>query len=115
MVRKLLFSAVMAGGLLLWGSLPARTSTLTQAQAPSGQTQKAVKSVSGKIADIKDQGHSFSLEIGGDQNNAKSMDFVVDGNTTVKGKVTRGTAVIVEYQVADNGQNVAVSVTATNA
>jgi len=115
MVRKLLLCGAFASAMILGTSLPARTASAQQGGSSASQDQKAVKSVSGRIAAIKDQGKAFSLDVSGSETNKKSMDFVLDGNTTVKGDVRQGTTVVVEYQIADNGQNVAVSVTATQA
>ena len=81
------------------------------AQQQGGQSQQqAVKSVSGKVAAIGNGGGSSSLEVTGSSN--KKMDFLVDKNTQVKGQVREGTAVTVEYQAMNDGQYLAVSVTA---
>ena len=48
-----------------------------------------------------------------DEGTAKrTMNFVLDKNTQVEGRVTQGTIVAVEYQPSDNGQNLCVRVTA---
>jgi hypothetical protein len=109
-IRKTVFCASLAGLLVLGVSANARSTAHQQGGKQGGETQQAVKSVSGKISTIGSGGSSFSLEVAG--NNSKKMDFVVDKNTQVKGQVREGTAVTVEYQAMNNGQYLAVSVTA---
>jgi hypothetical protein len=58
-----------------------------------------------------DTGTSFSLEVS-DGTGKHTMDFVLDKNTRVQGRVKVGTTVTVEYTPSDNGQNVAMSITA---
>jgi hypothetical protein len=50
------------------------------------------------------------LEVAGESKS--TMEFVVDRNTQVNGQVKEGTAVTVEYQAMESGQNLAVTVTA---
>jgi hypothetical protein len=109
MIRKLLFTASL-GGLLLVGATGA-FSFPQQTRSGGQQSQQATKQVTGKVTSIGDAGKSFSMEVN-DGASKKTMNFAVDKNTQVSGKVTAGTMVVVEYQPADNGQNVAVSVTA---
>ena len=40
------------------------------------------------------------------------VEFVVDRNTKVNGQVKEGTAVTIEYQAMESGQNLAVNITA---
>jgi hypothetical protein len=47
-----------------------------------------------------------------DGTNKRTMNFVVDKNTQVQGRVTEGTIVAVDYQPSDDGQNVCLRVTA---
>jgi hypothetical protein len=72
--------------------------------------RQATKTVSGKILEIGDQGHAFTLdtESGGKQ----TLKFVVDKNTQVQGQVKVGTRVAVEYQPMDSGQLLCVRVAA---
>jgi hypothetical protein len=108
MIRKLLFSASL-GGLLLLGTSGSYGSPT---QEPSGkQSQQATKSVSGKVLSIGDAGKSFAMEVN-DGTGKRTMQFVVDKNTQVQGQVKAGTMVVVEYQPADGGQFLAVSVSA---
>jgi hypothetical protein len=110
-IRKTVFCTSLAGLLVLGVSANARSAGQQQGGKQGGESkQQAVKSVSGKISTIGSGGSSFSLEVVG--NNSKKMDFVVDKNTQVKGQVREGTAVTVEYQAMNNGQFLAVSITA---
>lgn len=110
MIRKFLLSAALAGATLLGVSVIAQ-----QTPHPTQPAQQATqaKSVTGKISAIGNQGHSFTLEVTeSDHGDAKTMDFVLDNNTQVEGQVRVGTPVTVVYQIAESGQNLAVSVTA---
>jgi len=116
MFRKYLVGAA-AASLLTLGTplsiplLHAQSPTETQAPSGSDQEQKATKSVSGKVMDIGDGGHSFRLQVSGETKN--TMEFVVDKNTQVNGQVREGTLVTVEYQPTDGGKNVAINITAS--
>jgi hypothetical protein len=112
MIRKTIVGVSLAGLLVL--GLSARADSTLQNQ--SGQSdkksqQQALKSVSGKVAAIGSAGVSFTVEVAGG-NSRKTMEFVVNKDTQVQGQVKAGTAVTVEYQAMENGQNLAVSVTA---
>ena len=108
MIRKILFCASLGGMLLL--SVPAMSRS--GAQNESGkQSQQAAKSVSGKVASIGEDRRSFVVEIdngGGKQN----MQFVLDKNSQVEGRVTTGTMVLVEYQPMNGDQNLCLKVSA---
>ena len=111
MIRKTVFCGSLAGLLVLGVSANAGSAARQQGGKQAGQSQQqAVKSVTGKVASIGNGGGSFSLEVTGNGN--KKMDFLVDKNTQVKGQVREGTAVTVEYQAMNNGQFLAVSITA---
>ena len=69
------------------------------------------QSLSGKIASVGDA--AFSLEVTKNQDR-KTIEFVVDGETKVEGKLTVGSQATVEYR-SDNGKNVAVRVVVTPA
>ena len=106
MIRKILTGITLVG--FLTACVPAmahKASTQNEAK------QQATKSVTGKVASIGDQGKSFALEVN-DGSSKKTMNFVVDKNTQVQGRVTEGTIVAVEYQPSDSGQNLCVRVTA---
>jgi len=89
------------------------TSVAPSAQAAAPQSQ----SVSGKIATVDKT--SFTLTVGAGSTNRqlgqqeaaapKSMNFQIDKNTTIDGKLKVGASADVTYR-EDNGQNVAISV-----
>jgi len=113
MIRRTLFCASLVG-LLVLGLSPRADST---SQKQSGQSdrqtqQQTLKSVSGKVASIASGGGSFTVEVAGGNSDKRTMQFVVSRETRVQGDVKTGTAVMVEYQAMENGQNLAVSVTA---
>lgn len=68
-------------------------------------------SQSGKIASIGDA--AFSLEVTKGQER-KTMEFLVDGDAKVEGKLRVGSQATVEYRLAD-GRNIAVHVVVTRA
>jgi hypothetical protein len=108
MIRKLLYSISLASLLVI--GLHARAQPI-QTQSDSGkQSEPATKSVAGKVTSIGDSGTSFALEVDG--NNKQTMQFVVNKNTQLRGQVKVGTLVAVEYQPAEGGQNLAVTITA---
>jgi len=106
MIRKILTCLTLVG--FLAAGVPAMAHKATTQNEAKQQT---TKSVTGKVASIGDQGKSFALEVN-DGSSKRTMNFVVDKNTQVQGRVTEGTIVAVEYQPSDNGQNVCVRVTA---
>ena len=107
MIRKILTGLSLVG--FLTAVVPAMAHK-TSTQQSQGK-QQATKSITGKVASIGDQGKSFALEVN-DGSSKHTMNFVVDKNTQVQGRVTEGTIVAVEYQPSDDGQNVCVRVTA---
>lgn len=74
-------------------------------------TPNSGASVAGKVTSIGDGGHSFAVEAN-EGDTEHTIQFVVNDSTQVKGKVTVGTAVTVEYQAMESGENLARSVTA---
>ena len=110
-IRKTLGAVSVSGLMLLGMATFANPIPYTHQSEPGKQSQqKALKSVAGKVASIESEGNTFTLAVSGE--NEKTMDFVIDKNTKVEGQVHEGTAVTVEYQAMENGQNLAVSVTA---
>jgi hypothetical protein len=107
MIRKILTCLSLVG--FLAAGVPAIAHKAPM-QSQSGK-QQATKSVTGKVASIGDQGKSFALEVN-DGSSKRTMNFVVDKNTQVQGRVTEGTVVAVEYQPSNDGQNLCVRVTA---
>jgi hypothetical protein len=105
MIRRLL-SAITLAGLLVLG-VSARAQPM-HTQDSGKQSERATKSVSGKITSIGNSGTSFALKVEG--SSKETMEFVVNKNTQVQGQVKVGTLVAVEYQPAESGQNLAVSI-----
>jgi hypothetical protein len=79
---------------------PDRPVPVTSVRAPGNSSQ------TGKIASIGDA--AFSLEITKGQER-KTMEFLVDGDTKVEGKLQVGSQATVEYRSID-GSNIAVHV-----
>jgi len=110
-IRKTLGAVSVSGLMFLGMAAYANPISYTHQSEPGKQSQQqTLKSVAGKIASIESGGKTFKLAVSGE--NEKTMDFVLDKNTKVEGQVHEGTAVTVEYQAMENGQNLAVSVTA---
>jgi hypothetical protein len=108
MFQKMLVT-VSLGGLLLAGA-PALIQGQTQGQQGQ-QSQHAAKSITGKVTDIGDNGHSFTVDTGSGDNK-QTMKFVVNKDTQVQGQVKVGTLVAVDYQPTDGGQLLCVRVAA---
>jgi hypothetical protein len=108
MKRKILYSVPLIGLLLV--GVNARAEPIHLQQSAKGQqAEPATKSVAGKVMSIGSSGTSFAVEVEG--SSKQTMQFVVNGSTQVQGQVKVGTMVAVDYQPADNGQNLAVSIT----
>jgi hypothetical protein len=109
MIRRIL-AAVSLSGLLLGAPVVLNAQQTQEPQDKQQQTPQSIKSISGKILDIGDQGRSFTLDTGtGDK---QPLKFIVDKNTRVQGQVKIGTLVAVDYQATDNGELVCVRVAA---
>lgn len=107
MKEKILYSVPLIGLLIVGANIRAEPTNL---QSDKGQqSEPATKSVAGKVTSIGSSGTSFAVEVEG--SSKQTMQFVVNGSTQVQGQVKVGTMVAVDYQPADNGQNLAVSIT----
>ena len=69
------------------------------------------QSLSGTIASVGDA--SFTVEVRKNQN-PSTVQFQIDGNTKVEGKLAVGSLAAVEYRT-EEGRNVAIRVTVTSA
>jgi hypothetical protein len=112
MIRKFCFSASLAG--LLLGGLSAQARPLPQQsqanhQGEANRPAQQAKSVTGKVTDIGSDKKSFALEVN-EKNSKRTMQFVVDGNTQVQGRVTVGTEAAVQYQPSEDWKNLALSI-----
>ena len=85
--------------------VPDRLIPATMVPRPDNPSQ------SGKIASIGDA--AFSLEVANGQEK-KTVEFLVDDDTKVEGKLKVGSQATVEYRSAD-GRNIAVHVVVTSA
>jgi hypothetical protein len=98
-LRKLAVNASLAG-LLVFGvsvvrAAPATARSQSQDHAPSASSMSAT----GKVSAIGSDHKSFSLEVSG----GNTMQFVLDQNTQVQGRVSTGTTATVQYQKKDDG------------
>jgi len=106
MIRKFVGCASLAGLLLL--SVPAHGWS-SPPQSQTKQQAEQAKQVSGKVTEIGSDRRSFSLEVN-DKGSKHVMQFLVDGNTQVQGRVSVGTDAVVQYQPTSEGKLLALSV-----
>lgn len=107
MLRKLLCSATFAGLLVSGVALHARP---TQQQPEPKQQNQQTKTAQGKVTDIASDKKSFTIEVN-DGSAKRTMQFVLDGNTQVQGRVSVGTDATVEFQPTPDGKNLALTIT----
>jgi hypothetical protein len=109
-LRKFVVGASLAGliafGVSTVGAIPA----VAQSQSQDNQQSSNAKTVSGKVASIGSDHKSFSLEVTG----GNTMQFVLDQNTQVQGRVSTGTTATVQYQKKDDGTLVALLIAPQN-
>jgi hypothetical protein len=135
MISKFLLSASVAGLFCLSsafaGPVPASRQTQQnppQQSQPNGQNEQQTqsKTVMGKVTNIAKDKRSFSVQPQTDQNkeNKSNNDngsqssngaivFLINGNTQIKGTVTVGSDVDVEYRPTADG-NLAIVITPRN-
>jgi hypothetical protein len=106
MIRKFLCSASLAGMLFSGIAVNARPSQ--QETQPKRQNEQA-KSVNGKVTNIASDKKSFTIEVN-DGNAKRNMEFTLDANTQVQGRVSVGTDATVEFQSTPDGKNLAVTI-----
>jgi hypothetical protein len=111
MLRKILCGSALAG--LLFVPVGAR-STTASAQAQAQQHNAQSKSAAGTVTAIGADKKSFSMDVNDNSNTTKPMQFVIDPNTQVQGRVGVGTKAVVQYQPTDDGKNLAISVAPQN-
>jgi hypothetical protein len=105
MIRKFLCCSALVPLLLVGVATRAQSSVLAQSKPQADQA----KQVSGKVTNIGSDKRSFSLEVN-DKGSKQVMQFVVDGNTQVQGRVAVGTDAVVQYQPTSDGKLVALSI-----
>jgi len=109
--RKFLSGASLAG-LLLFGISAGVSASAHPISAPSHWVQQnntQATEVSGKVISIAPDKKSISLEVT-DNNKTSTMQFAIEDNTRVTGRVSVGTMATVQYQNADNGKLVALNI-----
>jgi opacity protein-like surface antigen len=109
MIPNVLLSASLAALLVASTALPAAAQQTPQ-QQPNQQNEQSSKSASGKVTDIGKDKKSFSVQTNDQENNKRTIVFVINGDTQIKGQVTVGTDVEVEYRPSADG-NVALVIT----
>jgi len=109
--RKFLSGASLAA-LLLFGISAGVSASAHPISAPSHWVQQnntQATEVSGKVISIAPDKKSISLEVT-DNNKTSTMQFAIEDNTRVTGRVSVGTMATVQYQNADNGKLVALNI-----
>jgi hypothetical protein len=106
MFRKFLCSASFAALLLSGVAVHARPA---QQQPQPQQRTEQTKTAQGKVTDIAGDKKSFTIEVN-DGSAKHTMQFVLDGNTQVQGRVSVGTDATVEFQPTPDGKNLAVTI-----
>jgi hypothetical protein len=109
--RKFLSGASLAA-LLLFGISAGVSASAHPISAPSHwiqQNNTQATEVSGKVISIAPDKKSISLEVT-DNNKTNTMQFAIEDNTRVTGRVTVGTMATVQYQNGDNGKLVALNI-----
>lgn len=111
MIRK----AFCSGVLVLLMACPAVFSAQPRAQQSQDQQQPAAKAqtVSGTVTAIGSDRKSFSMDVKDENSSSqtKKMQFYIDQNTQVQGRVGIGTKAVVQYHAANDGRNLALNVT----
>ena len=107
-LRKFVLGASLAGLLALGVSVRAFPAA-AQSQSQSNQSSDAM-TVYGKVASIGSDHKSFSLETNG----GGTMQFVLDQNARVQGRVSAGTAATVQYHRTDDGKLLCLSIAQQN-
>jgi hypothetical protein len=102
-LRKLVVAASLAGLLALGVSVRVMPSA---AQSQNNQQSADAQTVSGKVSSIGSDHKSFLLEV----SSGNTMQFVLDNNTQVQGRVSTGTNATVSYQKKDDGTLLALMV-----
>jgi hypothetical protein len=112
-----LASFALAAALCVF--VPASSKATAATTAQTAQTPAAAQSVSGKITSIEKS--SFTLTVGSEPKSnvsensgaqaaqPKTMNFQVDSNTTIDGKLKVGASADVTYR-QEGGNNIAISV-----
>ena len=103
-LRKFLSGASLAALLLFAASASAHH--ISAASFWQQQNNAQANEVSGKVTAIAADKKSISLEVT-DNNKTNTMQFAIDDNTRVTGRVSVGTMASIQYESSDNGKLVA--------
>ena len=123
-VGRVLFSTLASLALVavVWALLPATVHSATTPGLTSSQTASQEQSVTGKISSVEKS--SFTLTVGQSQTSSQSRDlqqdpatpktinFMIDKNTTIEGSLKVGATADVTYR-QEKGANMAISVRVT--
>jgi hypothetical protein len=90
--------------------MAAHARPLPQQESQPKQHNEQNKTTAGKVTDIASDKKSFTLEVT-DGTAKHTIQFVLDANTQVQGKVSVGTDATVEFQPTPDGKNLAVVIT----
>ena len=104
--RKFLFGASLAA-LQLFG-VSASAHRISAASHWAQQNTQASE-ITGKVIGIGQDKKSISLEVT-DQNNPSTMQFAIDENTRVTGRVSVGNMATVQYEKTNDGTLVALNI-----
>ena len=108
-LRKFVAGASLAG-LMAFGVSTVRAIPAAQSRSQNTRQSPDSMTVSGKASAIGSDHKSFSLEVSG----GNTMQFVLDQNTQVQGRVGTGTTATVSYQKKDDGTLLALSIAPQN-
>jgi hypothetical protein len=96
--KKFVVGAGLAG-LLAFG-VSNISPVVAQSQSENNQQSANAMSATGKVSAIGSDHKSFSLQTSG----GDTMQFVLNQNTQVQGRVSTGTTATVQYQKTDDGK-----------
>jgi hypothetical protein len=105
-LRQFLSGAAFAAFSLFAATASAHHISAAWRGAQQGNAQAQANEVSGKVTAIAPDKKSISLEVT-NNNSPSTMQFAIDDNTRVTGRVSVGTMASVQYESSDNGKLVA--------
>jgi Cu/Ag efflux protein CusF len=94
---------------LLFFAVSASARHVSAAWHAAQQNSAQATEVTGKVISIAPDKKSISLEVT-DNNKTNTMQFAIDDNTRVTGRVSVGTMASIQYQNADNGKLLALNI-----
>ena len=110
-LRQFLSGAAFAAFLLFAATASAHH--ISAAWRGAQQSTAQANEVSGKVSAIAPDKKSISLEVT-DQDKTNTMQFAIDDNTRVTGRVSVGTMASIQYESSDNGKLVARNISPKN-